>query len=81
MTQICDQFKTTFHRPLKRWDEVSLAELVQFTEIMTDSLYDAEDTIRQQWVHELDKEHDMNYLTEKEFRVRFVDGSYLIVKK
>lgn len=79
METISNIFNTSVQRPLKALDVVSIADLTQHTVIMTDGIYDADDTIRQEWRHEVDVEHDMNYLTNKSFRIRFIDGSYLTV--
>lgn len=79
METISSIFNVSVQRPLKALDVVSIADLAQHTEIMTDGIYDADDTIRQEWRHGVDSHHDMNYLTNKSFRIRFLDGSYLTV--
>lgn len=76
--QIFSTFKTSTHRPLGS-KTVSLSELAQYTEIESESIYDADLKVRKEWRHEIEFEHDMIYLTEKGFRIVFLDGSMLTV--
>lgn len=79
MPTVASIFKVSTHRPLKEMNKVSISELAQFTEIYTDSIYDTDDTIRQEWKNEIISESDMDYLQSNRMRVSFVDGSYLTV--
>lgn len=77
MTKLCDQFKTTTYRPLDAWEEISIAELAQYTVVESDILDDANTTIHKEWTHEIDNKSIVKNVINNECRIRFLDGSFL----
>ena len=79
MKSISEVFNVIVVRPIHSLEKATIADLVQHAQIFTDSLHDADDTIRNEYKLELDIDCDMNYFTDTSFRYRFMDGSFITV--
>ena len=78
--KISEAFKVTTTRPLNALNVVGIAELAQFTDFPAGGVFpvaDADITIRNEWRFEVDEGHGLEYLTFKDARVVFKDGSSL----
>lgn len=80
LKKIADVFKVTTTRPLNALDRVSIAELAQFTPTEICNRYPvavAEHSVLEEWLLEVDHDHDLNYLDFNRAVVWFKDGSSL----
>ena len=78
--KLCDHFDVVTHRDIKNFNEISLAEIAQFTMLSTDSVYVADAEIRKEWKHEIVVDHPISYLTEDGMCYKFLDESVLTIK-
>ena len=82
--KISEVFDVATTRPLSALNKVSIAELAQYIPFKLCNKYPvavAEDTIRKEWIYEVDHYHDLNHLDFNKAVVWFKDGSSLTFKK